>query len=249
MFQRVNLILQAKQTTNLTYQYQYPLFCEISKKIALIDDTFGEKYHKEGLRNNKTQRNLKLLTMTLDFDNMKPEKDYIKIYNKNNIKLELSGDKRIINLILNGFLIDPFININNNIFEFKKFEIESKKNFKESHIYKIKHCVVESIKENNKVIFLDVYNPNFYKALIQNLKRKYELIYDKNYEDDIEVAIEDFSDIKPRSIKIKDGYVQGYRNFNIIIQAKKEIQEIAYYCGIGSHNSFGAGYLREAGGF
>jgi CRISPR-associated endoribonuclease Cas6 len=87
-------------------------------------------------------------------------------------------------------------------------------------------------------------NPRFIQAVKQNLKRKYQLIYDKEYIGDLKIGIEDFLKIKPKSVNIKGHKVHGFGKFNVLIQANKDMQKVAFCCGLGSHNMYGAGFLK-----
>ena len=114
-------------------------------------------------------------------------------------------------------------------------------------LYKVRTPVVESIynEEENKVIYLNVAQQEFYSALGQNLLRKYEIIYNKKYEGELYFDIENILNAKKKYItKIKEnGYLIGYTNFEIFVQADVDMQKVAYYCGLGQNNSIGMGLV------
>ena len=85
----------------------------------------------------------------------------------------------------------------------------------------------------------------FYKALYNNLIKKYKLIYKKDYKGELYFDIENILSIKKKyitNIKTK-GFVIGYSDFEIFVQADKEMQNVIYHCGLGEKNSIGMGLV------
>ena len=82
-----------------------------------------------------------------------------------------------------------------------------------------------------------------YKILAHNLMRKYKLVYGKEYEGEIFFDIENTLKVKKKLIsKIKSEFIIiGYSGFELFIEADKDMQKIAYYCGLGGYNSLGMG--------
>lgn len=245
MLQRINIKLKVLNNILLTYNYQYQLGCEINKKITLADIEFGEKFHKEGLRKNKSQKNFKLLNPMFQFNNAIMDKDGI-ILNKNDIiTLVIGGDKTVITKVLNGLYEDNKINIDGNIFEFIGVDIEKLPNLKQINIYKVEGVLIESIQDQNKKVkYLDIMNPKFVEALKENLKRKYKLLYNRDYTGELKIGVEDFLKIKNKTINIKGYNIKGFGKFNIILKANKDMQKVAYCCGLGTHNMYGGGFLK-----
>lgn len=245
MLQRVDISLKVKQNMLLSYDYNYPVGCEIYKKVDCIDKAFGILYHREGLRKDKTQRNFKLLNPLLQFNNAIMDKEGIILNKDDIVNLTIGGSKKVINLILNGFYQDNNLNINGEMFEFVKANISKMPQFKQVGLYKVESALIETIQdENGKAEYLDIMNPRFIQAVKQNLKRKYQLIYDKEYTGDLKIGIEDFLKIKPKTLNIKGYKIYGFGKFNVLIQADVDMQKVAYYCGLGSHNMYGAGFLK-----
>jgi len=245
MLQRIEIIMEVKQNTLLPYDYNYQIGCEIYKKINEIDSAFCSLYHKEGLRKNKEQRNFKLLNPLLQFDNAIMDKEGIILNQGDKVKLTIGGSQKIINIILNGFYQNNKLNINGEMFEFIDAKITKMPQFRDVGLYKVESALVEYIQdENKKSQSIDIMNPRYIQAIKQNLKRKYELIYNKEYQGNLKIAIEDFLKIKRKSVGIKGHKINGYGKFNVLIQANKDMQKVAYCCGLGSHNMYGAGFLK-----
>ena len=85
-------------------------------------------------------------------------------------------------------------------------------------------------------------------ALENNLRRKYKVLYHEEYLDDLNIVIKDYSPIKRKSIGIKGGYIHGFSKVELIVLGNKKIQDVAYYCGLGSQNMMGAGFVSYKGG-
>lgn len=245
MLQRVDISLKVKQNMLLPYDYNYPVGCEIYKKVDSIDKAFGSLYHKEGLRKDKTQRNFKLLNPLLQFSNAVMDKEGIILNKDDIVTLTVGGSQKVINIILNGFYQNNTLNINGDMFEFINANITKMPQFKQVGLYKVESALIESIQdETGKTEYLDIMNPRFIQAVKQNLKRKYQLIYDKEYTGNLKIGIEDFLKIKPKSVNVKGHKVHGFGKFNVLIQANKDMQKVAFCCGLGSHNMYGAGFLK-----
>lgn len=245
MLQRIELIMEAKQNTLLPYDYNYQIGCEIYKKINEMDSAFCSLYHTEGLRKNKKQRNFKLLNPLLQFDNATMDKEGIILNQGDKVKLIIGGSQKIINIILNGFYQNNKLNINGEIFEFIDAKVIKMPQFKQVGLYKVESALIEYIQdENKKAQPIDIMNPKYIQAIKQNLKRKYQLIYNKEYIGELKIGIEDFLKIKPKSVNIKGYKIYGFGKFNVLIQADKDMQKVAYCCGLGSHNMYGAGFLK-----
>ena len=117
--------------------------------------------------------------------------------------------------------------------------------FKQIGLYKVESALIEAIQnEDMKTEYLNIMNPRYIQAVKQNLRRKYEMVYGKEYLGELKIGIEDFLKIKPKSVSVKGHKVHGYGKFNVLIQAEKDMQKVAYCCGLGSHNMYGAGFLK-----
>lgn len=246
MLSRKYLVFKAMDDGLLKYDYHYIMSTIVYKKMTLFNREYAEFLHEDGYRSkDEKAKKMKLFNISLIFNNLDMISEGIKIEKDNEIRLAISGYKEPLNAILQGFSIDGTMTINN--IQFKMVGMESDKGvrFSNINIYKPLNPIIESQwNEADKVHFLTPYQQEYYSTLKQNLNRKYEIIYNKKYTGDLKIMIEDMLEIKPKAIKIKNGYLQGYGKFTILIQADKEMQKVAYYCGLGQNNSFGAGYLQ-----
>ena len=98
-----------------------------------------------------------------------------------------------------------------------------------------------------KIVFISPFEDDYYRVLANNLKRKYKLVYGKDYTGELYFDIEDALNIKKRFIdnvkrdsKSKSILI-GYTDFELYLVADRDMQKVAYYCGFGSNNSLGMG--------
>jgi len=243
MLSRKYLKFIAKNDTVLSYDNNYILSVILYKKMSLFNKEFGEFLHDTGyISKNKKAKKMKLFNYSLIFNNLDMISDGIKIKKGNVIQLAITGYKQPLNAILQGFLMDSTLKINESIFEMTEVITDKNVKFNKINIYKPLSPVIESV-WNEKVKFLTPYQVEYYNAIKQNLMRKYEIIYNKPYKGELKLMIENMLDVRPKTINVKKGYLQGYGKFNILIQADRDMQKVAYYCGLGQNNSMGAGYM------
>ncbi|MCD3217408.1 CRISPR-associated endoribonuclease Cas6 [Clostridium botulinum C] len=244
MLSRKSIILKSESNGVLDYNWNYPLSINLFNKMLLYDAKFAEFLHNEGFRSNdEKKKKFKLINFMMLFNNQKMDSKGININKDDEVVLIISGYKDPMNAILQGLCINHKINLNNIIFKVIAIKEDRKVKFNKINIYKAITPIVESIWENGSVKFLNPYQSKYYNAIKKNLKRKYEIIYKKTYSGELKLMIENMLKIKQKSIKIKNGYIQGYSNFEILIQCDKDMQKVAYYCGLGQNSSMGLGLL------
>ncbi|MCG8541121.1 MAG: CRISPR-associated endoribonuclease Cas6 [Clostridia bacterium] len=231
-----------KESYKMTYNYQYNLMKLIYRALEVEDKKQAKYLHEKGhIVDNKK---FKLLNTYLLFSDVIFEKDYIDVCKGKSIELMISGDEDYINLILKGLIKLKEICICDCIFEIIDVRADKKIKFKKQMLYKILSQVIEST-YNDRIKYLSPYDMQFYSALAHNLKRKYRIVFNEEYKDEIYFDIENVLTIKKKKIKnIKGkGYKTGYGNFNIWIEASRKMQKVVYYTGLGQANLLGAGTL------
>lgn len=237
------MVLLAQSDGYIPYDWHYELFKQIFKKITLFNKDYALALHNEGFRTkDDKQKKMKLFNFSLQFKDNEMQKQGIKINKGDTIELVASGYNEIINAILQGLIIDNKFNINNILFAIKEIRNDKKVYFNKINIYKTITPVIESI-WNEGIYYLNPYQLEYYNAIKNNLKRKYRLIYNKEYTGELKIQIENILKAKLKTITIKDGYLRGYGKYEILVQADKNMQKVAYYCGLGQNNSMGAGFL------
>lgn len=243
MLSRKYLKFIAKNDGVLPYDNNYILSVILYKKMSLFNKEFSEFLHDTGyISKDAKAKKMKMFNYSLIFYNLDMLSNGIKIKKGDVIQLAITGYKEPLNAMIHGFLMNNTLKINESIFEMTKIEDDKNVRFNKINIYKPLNLIIESI-WNDKVEFLTPYQLEYYNAIKQNLIRKYEIIYNKPYDGELKIMIENVLDVKPKTIKIKQGYLQGYGKFNILVQADRNMQKVAYYCGLGQNNSMGAGYV------
>lgn len=237
-------ILNAQNEGYIDYNWLYIISKQLYHKITLYDTEYALLLHDKGYRSKDEKlKKFKLFNFCLLFDNQKMDEKGIYISKGDNIQLVISGYDKVINAILQGLILNNEFNINNILFKVTNINNDSKVRFNKINIYKAITPIVES-KWNDKIEYLNPYQIEYYNALKQNLKRKYEIIYNEPYFGELKIMIENILKVKKKTFNIKKGYVQGYGKFEILVQANKKMQQVAYYCGLGEKSSLGAGFLK-----
>lgn len=238
------IVLEAIENCILDYNYHYELMKQLYKSIEIENKDKAKKLHNEGFKiNNKIY---KLFTNQLFIENAKYSKEGISIQKKNKLRLTISGAKEIVQNAILGIVKNGELKLFNNRFRVLDLEHEKKVKFDNITLYKVRNPIVATRQdEDKKIVFVSPYQEKYFEILANNLKRKYELIYKKEYTGELYFDIEDIFSIKKRlisNIKSK-GILIGYSNFELYIQADIDMQKVAYYCGAGSNNSLGMGMM------
>ena len=234
--------LEASNDISLDYNYQYELMKEIYNSIEVIDMSLANHLHNIGFHIDN--KKYKLFTHHLYIHKPEYTKDFIKIKKGTSISLIVSGLKQIVNNVSLGFLEKGTLKLFGNSFKVISIENDKKVRFNKITLYKaINPIVATKQNENKNIIYVSPFESDYYKILAHNLKRKYKLVYGKDYEGELYFDIEDTLSIKKKAIsKIKSKFmIIGYSNFQLFIEADADMQKIAYYCGLGGYNSLGMG--------
>ncbi|MBY2477204.1 CRISPR-associated endoribonuclease Cas6 [Clostridioides difficile] len=239
------LILTVDDEVVLDYNYQYELMKRIYEAIEINDRRKALSLHNEGYKMDK--KVFKLFNYTMMFEDAKYSKEGIHLNSRTKIRLILSGYDDILNNIIKGFIKCKVFKIYNIEFKLSNMDEDSKIGFNNITLYKVRSPIVASLYDlkSKKQVYLNPMQEEFYKALHDNLMKKYKLIYNKEYTGEVYFDIEDVLSVKKKyvtNIKGK-GFVIGYTDFEIFVEADKDMQKVIYYCGLGEKNSIGMGLL------
>lgn len=239
---RKQIILKPDKNGEISYNYQHEVLKNIYKLMKLADEKKTKMLHNKGCRVD-TGHVFKLFNYTLLFEDAIFTKTGITCNENTKVKLVISGKKEIIENILRGLLVSPKLEVDGFIFNFVKVVNDKRVNFEEVTFYKAMSPVIVSTKtdEGDKE-YLTPYNPKYFENLANNLKRKYKLVYNKDYLGEIFFEIDDLLEMKDKFVRIKQGGVRG-NEYSIWVQAEKEMQKIIYYLGLGQNSSTGCGCL------
>ena len=238
---RKQIIFKTQDNVNLGYSYQYDVMKNIYYYLSVADSVLEKMLHNKGFK-AESGHVFKLFNYSLLFDNVEFS-SAIKINNKSTVKLILSGKKDIVQKILKGLLHVKKMKIGDNELKLVNIEDDKKFRFNEVMLYKAISPIVETTLDDDKnVINLAPYDSSYFKNLAFNAMRKYELCFNRKFNNKIFFDIDDALKIKQKSFKIKDGYIHGHL-YDVWIEATPEMQKVIYYLGLGQNSSTGAGML------
>lgn len=236
------LIMESMSNITLDYNYCYELMKEIYKSMELSNPEFAVKIHDEGF--GVENKIYKLFNHQFFVENAKYTKEGIEIKKGAKCKLTISGVSEIIKNISFGFLEKGDLELFGNKFSVLNIENDRKVKFNNITLYKVRNPIVATRQdEDRRIVFMNPFEEGYYEVLANNLKRKYKLIYNKDYDGELYFDIEDTLSVKKRfipNIKLKSKLI-GYTDFELYLVADKDMQRVAYYCGLGSNNSLGMG--------
>lgn len=238
---RKQLIFKTEKDISLTYNYQHEVLKNIYRYIEIHDSHKAKFLHKDGYISETGHKykgfNFTLLFKNADFSNM------INCNENTTVKLVISGEKSIINSIIKGLIQDRELFISGETMKFTGVLDDKKVYLKEVVLYSAMSPIITSTKSNDdSVEYLTPYDEDYFRNLANNAKRKYKVIYGKDYLDDIYFDIDDTLNMKEKFIQIKNGGVRGMI-YDIWIQADIDMQKIIYYLGLGQNSSIGCGCL------
>lgn len=239
---RRSVVFKPEENIQIPYKYNHDVMRNIYYYISVINENMEKFLHNEGYRVENSFV-YKLFNFTLRFTNANFEKEYIELNEDSTVTLILSGKDDILNTILRGLLHIRCIKIGNIEIPLKTIEKEKPPIFRKVMLYRALSPVVTTIKnENGYVVSLDPYVSKYYENLAMNLKRKYKLIYEEDFNGPLYFDINDVLTMREKSHDIKGIYKKGYL-FDIWVETTPKMQRIIYYLGLGENNSTGAGCL------
>lgn len=245
MLQRIKIKLKPLNNTILEYNYSYSLSCMLYNKLKVSDVEFTSRYHKEGLRQNIENKNFKLLNPVLIFNNLTMCDEGVIVNKADEVELNIGGTDEVVMKIINGLIIDPICQIDSTQLKFNGFEYENLNKLGNNTLYKSLTPTITSIQENNKIKYIEIDDERYIELLKNNLMKKYKMLFNKEYDNGIDIKILNPEVAKRKFVKIKDNiHVIGYKKFDIVIKGNKDIQKVAYCCGIGINNMMGMGNLQ-----
>lgn len=178
-------------------------------------------------------------------------KEYL-IAKNGKIKIYVSSpDNYFLTNMINGFLNEPYLRLNNQLFEVA--HIKELEPFKISDVEEVK-CISPVIsrtkKEINEKLKIWDLSPgdHFFNNLDNNLIKKYEQFYDINHTDKEIKFSSQMRSVKQKRIEvIKNNnkiYQRGYM-MDLIMEGDLDLIKFAYDCGIGEGNSMGFGMITQ----
>lgn len=239
---RKQINFKVSKDVEISYNYQHELLKNLYKLMKLADEKKAKILHNTGYR-LEGKHVFKLFNYTLLFENAVFTSTGILCKEDTKVKLVLNGKKEIVENILRGLLVEPQLQIETAVFDLVGVKDDKKINLKEVTLYKALSAIVISTKtDNGEKEYLNPYDTKYFENLANNLKRKYILIYGKEYTGELFFEIDNLLEMREKFVKIKSGGVKG-QEYSIWVQADKDMQKVIYYLGLGQNSSIGCGCL------
>ena len=238
----------------INYHYQlssaiYKIFQNGSREVATWLHDFGYKDEKG--------RTLKLFNFShLQFSRFKIEGNLINCSGITTFIFSSPLETKLVKIFIDGIFKEPLVTLHfqSGILNFRITTIEILEDLITNSIqtYSLISPATVSVQSNSngkkRIKYLNPNDEEFVMRLSNNLKKKFKILNNIEYNEDIGITINSGS-IKSKLITIKEGTpqeikVKGYQ-FDFQMKAKPEIHRIAYYCGIGEKNSLGFGMIEK----
>lgn len=255
---RLTLTLEPKNNDfTLPLNYQYYLYIS----FFIIFDNAKDEFKKWAEENKYTNRNGRYYLYNfsnIHFINEK-EIDISTASIKSSGNIEITFSAPIFDKEIKDYIIELFTGNNvhfypakreNQEFIIKSVEEQEEKVFEDNEKYRM--ASASCYFTGNYGHFYKIGDGSLEKKLIYDLKVKFELVYKKEYEGNLNLFFDkEYQNERKitKLITMKENTNKEYkiRAFYcpLTIEASPEIQFIAYTCGIGMKNKFGFGSLKQ----
>jgi len=239
---KISFKTENNDDAKIPYNYNHQLSSALYSKI--VDKDYQHKLH--------TSQDFKFFNFSQIFINKLKTTDNYLIARKGDIHIYISSpnDYFLTNMV-NGFLTEPYLKLNNQYFEVKHMEEITLDNINNTENIKTISPVISRTKKevNGKLRVWDLApGDHFYKNLENNLIKKYEK-YNKINSTDKQIHFtSQMRSVKQKRIEIKKNnniiYQRGYM-MDLTIEGNLDLIKFAYDCGIGEGNSMGFGMITK----
>ena len=232
--------------------YQYELSAWIYRVIAQGDQQYAEWLHLNGF--SEEHRNFRLFVFSnLYSPGAKSEEDRLVFHsNKASFYLSLLPEKST-EAFIKGIFREQAFSLGDKTskvqFSVRQIEMISPPDFANHHVFKTMSPVVVSAKQENSRYprYVSPDEKDYGQLIINNLKEKHRLFYNKIFDGDTNFEFELLSPIKSKLITIKAGLkeetqVRGFF-FTFRLVADSELLRVMYDAGLGEKNSQGFGFV------
>ncbi|MDR3062024.1 MAG: CRISPR-associated endoribonuclease Cas6 [Dysgonamonadaceae bacterium] len=237
----------------LPINYQYELSAWIYSVIAKGDRQYAKWLHENGF--SEGYRNFKLFVFSNIYSpGIKFDKDRL-IFTSDKASFYLSFlPERSTEEFIKGVFKEQEFTLGDRIskmqFRLQQVEMIPSPDFSESFVFKTLSPVVVSVgQENGYPHFSSPEEEGYGQSIINNLKKKYSIFYNKEFSGDMGFRFELLSPVRSKLIRIKAGtrdesQVRGFV-FTFRLEADKELLKVMYDAGMGEKGSQGFGCVEE----
>ncbi len=254
---RIKVTLEpTRQEFTLPINYMYPLSAVVYKIFSSGSEEVAKWLHEEGFKDS-TGKNLKLFNFAqLSFEKYQIQQDSIRCFGNCSFIMSSPIETELIETFVQGIFRQQEISIGNRTysseFRIKEVEIQKPIEFTSECIFRtITPITVSTMIELHGKPSIYYYRPNengFTEAIRNNLIKKYNMVYGREYDGILEISLPDMENSKSKLIHIKEGTkeetkVKGFL-CELDIVAEPDMMKVAYYCGLGEKNSMGFGMIK-----
>ena len=238
---RLKIYLKGKKNLKIPFNYNHILSAIIYNKIADLD--FAYELH--------TSNSFKFFTFSEINFNKKPLIDNGLIAQDGRINFYLSSPNDfLIKTLVDGFLENLEIKFKNETVKIEKIEALQNLDFKNKVEFKTISPIIIRSKKNidgKEKIWDMAPCDDYFKAIENNLIKKYLVFNDLNETDKKIKAYSEMANVKRKRIAIDKGEKTTYHRaymMDLILEGDIDLIEFAYDVGLGEKNSMGFGMIK-----
>lgn len=251
---RIKLTLQCEPGTKLPMDTHYPLSSAIYHLLAKSDPEYATFLHNEGYRGEK--RRYKPFTFSWLYARKRyPDRTDSTcqiIYSKTMEWYLTSPLDEFIQNIVTGFFEAGGVRIYNRMFPIKTIETLAEPQFSNAMIFTCFSPFVVSTKDDrDRIVYFKEDGPDLDQALTNNIKSKYELLYDTWPEGalrlEIPMPVKKKRKYLTKTITIRPGQHDETTLVGIMtpfrLTGPTDLIRLAYTAGLGEHTAQGCGMM------
>ena len=154
-----------------------------------------------------------------------------------------SSNDKTVDIIEQRLQSDPCILLNDCECRVTGVETASRNFFDTCMVFSATTPITVYQSDANHSVYYSFADAEFYDLVKNNLKTKYALVYGKEYEGEFTFECLQAGQKAKCVTTFKNTYITGYYG-KYLLKATPEMLAIAYYCGVGSKNSMGFGFIQ-----
>jgi len=240
----------------LPINYQYELSAWIYRIIAQGDRLYAEWLHQNGYAEG--HRNFRLFVFSNIYSpGIRNQNDRLLFHSdKASFYLSLLPEKST-EAFIKGIFREQVFSLGDRVskvqFSVQQVELIPSPDFSNSLVYKTLSPVVVTVGQENSqhARYVTPDEDDYGQLIINNLKEKYRLFYQKSFEGDTDFKFELLSPFRSKLIRIKAGTreetkVRGFV-FTFRLEVDQELLKVMYEAGLGEKNAQGFGCVAGNG--
>ncbi len=211
-----------------------------------MDKLLAKFYHEQAYTFGR--RKFKLFTFSKIFGKLKGEYGDRLQYSPPSIHVYFSTPtERTMKSVIKETIRKTYLTLGQEPVKLCGIEVIEIKLKKEIQVLCLSPVVVYKTKPGSKRhIYLSPFQDEFYRLLRENLLKKYQLVYGKKYEGDLEITPVRIKEEYKRKIIFKTTLIEAWEGV-YKLSGEEDILKVAIECGLGVKNSAGFGCIIKTG--